>query len=63
VPADEPRQFTPRYRPARLEAPDVLPRYTALPGDPPVLRRWLAAEAEARGESLPDGEWPQEPRR
>lgn len=57
-------QPTPRYHPARLDEPGaVLPRYTALPSDPPVLRRWLAAEAEARGENLPDGEWPQEPRR
>jgi|HubBroStandDraft_6_1064221.scaffolds.fasta_scaffold00062_111 hypothetical protein len=42
----------------------ALPRWTALPGDPPALRRWLAARAgPVRGHEQ-DGEmpedWPQE---
>ena len=36
-----------------------LPRWTPLPGDPPALRRWLAAQA---GDEMPD-DWPEdEPR-
>lgn len=31
-------------------------RWTPLPGDPPALRAWLAAQA---GDSAPD-DWPQE---
>jgi len=65
VPADNrPRQFTPRYRPARLDGPgDVLPRFTVLPGDPPQLARWLAAQAREHGEGYLPADWPEEPPR
>ena len=36
-----------------------LPRWVILPGDPAPLARWLAAQAAARGEGLPEG-WPTE---
>jgi hypothetical protein len=37
----------------------TLPRYTALPGDPPELRRWLAAQTADASES--DSEYPPPP--
>jgi hypothetical protein len=40
------------------------PRWTALPGDPPALRRWLAAQAAPAGSTEPGSglpeDWPQE---
>ena len=45
-----------------MGAQPELPRWTALPGDPPALRRWLAGRAgpvrEQDGEMPED--WPQE---
>jgi hypothetical protein len=41
----------------------ALPRWTALPGDPPALRHWLAAQAGTGGGQQDDGsdeDWPQE---
>jgi hypothetical protein len=40
--------------PADDEPGRALPRHVILPGDPPALRRWLAAKAAERGEELPD---------
>jgi hypothetical protein len=36
-----------------------LPRWAALPGDPPALRRWLAMQAGPAEGELPE-DWPQE---
>jgi hypothetical protein len=46
-----------------MGAQSELPRWTALPGDPPALRRWLAAQAgPVRSEQDGDvpEDWPQE---
>jgi hypothetical protein len=42
---------------------EPLPRWTVLPGDPPLLKRWLAdRQAEAAPDkALPEG-WPEDPR-
>jgi hypothetical protein len=41
----------------------ALPRWTALPGDPPALRNWLATQAGTGGgqqdSDIPE-DWPQE---
>jgi hypothetical protein len=52
MPADPPVQMpvkTPR------------PRWAPLPGDPPELRRWLAAQRGETSEDAYPGDWPQEP--
>lgn len=42
---------------------DVLPRWVVLPGDPPALTQWLAAQRERQAAyeplpPMPDGERP-----
>jgi hypothetical protein len=51
MPADPPMQMPVR---------GPRPRWDPLPDDQPELRWWLAAQAAANGEPLPE-DWPQEP--
>ena len=37
----------------------ALPRWVALPGDPPALRRWLAMQPGQAQDELPE-DWPRE---